>query len=140
MGRKWRRSRLSLTTGFMLSALIASQAAAEHGPVELKTVDGKLVTETFNENKTVEVTTDNGTVTLVKGEPVSFEKTCSSCHQHEGIIEDIRASHHGAVGLHDMGWMDNPETRGDDTGTKDFVTNVVLRMRYFRTKSHYGGW
>jgi hypothetical protein len=39
-----------------------------------------------------------------------------------------------------MGWMDNHETRGDDTGTKDFVTNVVLKMRYFRTKSHYGGW
>jgi len=139
MGRKWRRSRLTLTTGFILSALVASQASAQHPAVKLIDVEGNLEVEQFDSSKTVTVQNKDGQeVQLVKGTPISFEKTCAQCH--EEIITDIRASHHGAVGLHDMGWMDNPETRGDDTGTKDFVTNVVLKMRYFRTKSHYGGW
>jgi len=139
MGKKWRRSRLTLTTGFILSALMASQAAAQHPMVKLIDVEGKSELEQLDTNTTLTVQDANGnSVTLVRGTPISFEKTCAQCH--EEIITDIRASHHGAVGLHDMGWMDNPETRGDDTGTKDFVTNVVLKMRYFRSKSHYGGW
>jgi len=139
MGRKWRRSRLSLTTGFILSALVASQAAAQHPAVKLIDVEGNTEYEQLSETEKLTVQDRAGNeVELYKGTPISFEKSCGQCH--ENIINDIRASHHGAVGLHDMGWMDNPETRGDDTGTKDFVTNVVLKMRYFRTKSHYGGW
>ncbi len=146
MEKRWRRSRLTLTTGFILSAVLASQAFSsipEHDSVGLKTVDGNdlydVLKENESENKTLTVQTFNGTPeVLVKGEPVSFERSCGSCH--EKIVEDVRMSHHGAVGLHDMGWLDNPETYGDDTGTKDFVTNKVLKMRYFRSKSHYGGW
>jgi len=137
MGRKWRRSRLSLTTGFILSAVVASQSFA-HDPVELRDIEGNPVAQGLKDEFVEVQDREGNTVRLFKGEPVSFEKTCGKCHKD--IITDIRASHHGAVGLHDMGWMDNPETRGDDTGTKDFVTNVVLKMRYFRTKSHYGGW
>ncbi|WP_456455990.1 hypothetical protein [Thermovibrio sp.] len=139
MGKKWRRNKLSLTTGFILSAILASQASAQHDPVKLIDVDGNseyTVISSSNETITVQ-DKDGNSVTLYKGTPISFEKTCGRCH--ENIITDIRASHHGAVGLHDMGWMDS-ETKGDDTGTKDFVTNVVLKMRYFRSKSHYGGW
>ena len=152
MGRKWRRSRLTLTTGFILSALVASQASAQHPSVKLIDLEGNPVLNEIERSKAevgdncrddndlcVVVQDKQGNqVTLYRGTPVSFEKTCAQCH--EEIITDIRASHHGAVGLHDMGWMDNHETRGDDTGTKDFVTNKVLKMRYFRTKSHYGGW
>ena len=140
MGRKWRRSRLSLTTGFILSAVLASQAVAQHPSVKLIDVEGnneKAVLDSSNQTLTVQ-RSDGSNETIVKGTPISFEKTCARCHGN--IIEDIRASHHGAVGLHDMGWMDNMETHGDDTGAKDFVTNQVLKMRYFRTKSHYGGW
>jgi len=139
MGRKWRRSKLSLTTGFILSALMASQAAAQHPAVKLMDVEGNPEVEQLNGAEKITVQARDGSeVELLKGTPISFEKTCAQCH--EDIINDVRASHHGAVGLHDMGWMDNPETRGDDTGAKDFVTNIVLKMRYFRTKSHYGGW
>lgn len=142
MGTKWRRSKLSLTTGFIMSAMLASQALSdipEHKSINLKTIDGKDLYQILKDsNDTLEVKTNNETTeTLYKGEPISFEKSCGSCH--ESIVEDVRMSHHGAVGLHDMGWMDG-ETKGDDTGTKDFVTNVVLKMRYFRSKSHYGGW
>jgi len=118
---------------------MASQAAAQHPAVPLVDVEGKKELEQLSDNETITVQDrDGNTVTLYKGTPISFEKSCAQCH--EDIVNDVRASHHGAVGLHDMGWMDNPETRGDDTGAKDFVTNVVLKMRYFRTKSHYGGW
>jgi hypothetical protein len=137
MGKKWRRSKLTITTGFILSAL-ASQAYSQHPAVKLIDVDGNPVVEKLDRSETLVVHDKNGRdVTLVRGTPISFEKSCSQCH--EGIVEDVRASHHGAVGLHDMGWMDS-EGKGDDTGAKDFVTNVVLKMRYFRTKSHYGGW
>ncbi|ADU97639.1 hypothetical protein [Thermovibrio ammonificans] len=142
MGRKWRKSRLSLTTGFILSAVLASQASAQHPAVKLIDVNGttekQILDQNLANNETITVQGFDGNVTLVKGTPISFEKSCAQCH--ENIITDIRASHHGAVGLHDMGWMDNMETHGDDTGAKDFVTNQVLKMRYFRTKSHYGGW
>jgi hypothetical protein len=142
MGRKWRRSKLSLTTGFIMSAMLASQAFSDipdHDSISLKTLNGTDLYEVLqNSNDTLEVKTNNGTSEeIYKGEPISFEKTCGSCH--ENIVEDVRMSHHGAVGLHDMGWMDS-ETKGDDTGTKDFVANKVLKMRYFRSKSHYGGW
>ncbi len=138
MGKKWRRSKLSLTTGFILSAVMASQGYA-HRSVELISVNGTSICENLKESENVTlVANDNSTVTLYKGDPVSWEKTCSGCH--ENIVEDVRMSHHGAVGLHDMGWLDSRETYGDDTGTKDFVTNKVLKMRYFRSKSHYGGW
>ena len=162
MGRKWKRSSLSLTTGFILSAVLSAQGLAQHDPVRLIDIYGNKIkdvidaskeaadsnsTETafsefFDTNSTplsiTLKTVDGGNATLYKGTPVSFEKSCGRCH--DSIINDIRASHHGAVGLHDMGWMDNRETYGDDTGAKDFVTNVVLKMRYFRSKSHYGGW
>ncbi|MEO2065247.1 MAG: hypothetical protein ABGX17_01950 [Desulfurobacteriaceae bacterium] len=139
MGRKWRRQKLTLSTGFILTAILTSQALAQHPAVKLIDVDGNSVSENLDTSKTVTVQSRSGSsVTLPRGTPVSFEKTCSQCH--EGIVDDVRASHHGAVGLHDMGWMDNHETKGDDTGTKDFVTNAVLKMRYFRSKSHYGGW
>ncbi len=145
MGRKWRRSKLSLTTGFVMSAMLASQAFSdipEHKSISLETLNGTdlydVLEKNLSENKTLTVlNATEGNETLVKGEPISFEKTCGSCH--ENIVEDVRMSHHGAVGLHDMGWMDS-ETKGDDTGTKDFVANKVLKMRYFRSKSHYGGW
>jgi len=151
MGRKWRRSSLKLTTGLILSAVLASQSFAQHDPVTLYDIYGNKekdvldnqadyqdLFDTNSTSNTIEVLdNNNNTVTLYKGTPISFEKTCGKCH--EDIVEDVRASHHGAVGIHDMGWMDS-ETKGDDTGTQDFVTNNVLRMRYFRTKSHYGGW
>ena len=139
MSRRWRRSKLNLTTGFILSAVLASQSFAQHPAVKLIDVDGNPVYGQLNSQNTVVVQDKDGNpVTLQKGTPVSFEKSCGQCH--EEIVYDARMSHHGAVGIHDMGWMDNEETHGDDTGTKDFVTNVVLKMRYFRTKSHYGGW
>jgi len=139
MGRKWKRSSLKVTTGLILSTVLASQGFA-HKPIPLYDIKGEDLFNVLNSsNSTIELRDKNGNpVILKKGEPVSFEKTCGQCH--ENIITDIRASHHGAVGLHDMGWMDNRETYGDDTGAKDFVTNVVLKMRYFRSKSHYGGW
>ena len=152
MGRKWKRSSLSLTTGFILSAILSSQGLAQHPSVKLIDVYGNSEKDVisnqtnyanqFDTNSTPNTITvkdkDGNDVTLYKGTPISFEKTCGQCH--ESIITDVRASHHGAVGLHDMGWMDNRKTYGDDTGSKDFVTNVVLKMRYFRSKSHYGGW
>ncbi|GAB6075818.1 hypothetical protein [Desulfurobacterium crinifex] len=138
MGTKWRRSKLSLTTGFIMSAMLASQGFAQHPAVKLLDLEGNPIVNTLNstDNVTIDNNAGNETI-LLRGNPVSFEKTCAQCH--EKIVEDVRMSHHGAVGLHDMGWMDG-ETKGDDTGTKDFVTNVVLKMRYFRSKSHYGGW
>jgi len=162
MGRKWKRSSLSLTTGFIMSALLSSQGLAQHPSVKLIDIYGnkegdviEASKQAFDANETqtefsnlfdtnstplsITVKTSNGTdERLYKGTPISFEKSCGQCHGE--IITDVRASHHGAVGLHDMGWMDNRETYGDDTGAKDFVTNVVLKMRYFRNKSHYGGW
>jgi len=152
MGRKWKRSSLSLTTGFIMSALLTSQGLAQHPSVKLIDIYGNVEKNVidkpddfrnrFDTTTTPDTITvkdkDGNNVTLYKGTPISFEKSCGQCH--ESIITDIRASHHGAVGLHDMGWMDNRETYGDDTGAKDFVTNVVLKMRYFRSKSHYGGW
>jgi len=152
MGRKWKRSSLSLMTGFILSAILSSQGLAQHPSVKLIDVYGNSEKDVisnqtnyanqFDTNSTPNTITvkdkDGNDVTLYKGTPISFEKTCGQCH--ESIITDVRASHHGAVGLHDMGWMDNRKTYGDDTGSKDFVTNVVLKMRYFRSKSHYGGW
>ncbi len=138
MGRRWNKGKLKLTTSFILSAVLAAQANA-HKPVELLDVNGNSVFENLSstDNYTV-LDKDGNPEVLKKGSPVSWEKTCGQCH--EEIVEDVRMSHHGAVGIHDMGWMDDEETHGDDTGTKDFVTNQVLKMRYFRTKSHYGGW
>jgi hypothetical protein len=139
MGRRWKRSSLKVTTGLILSTVLASQGFAQHPSVKLLDLDGNSVKSSLNATDTVTLVSNNGTeVTLERGNPVSFEKTCGQCH--ENIIEDVRASHHGAVGLHDMGWMDNRETFGDDTGSRDFVANVVLKMRYLRSKSHYGGW
>ncbi|WP_457679301.1 hypothetical protein [Thermovibrio sp.] len=149
MGRKWRRRKLTLTTSLLISALLPSTSLAQHPSVKLIDVDGntelneveasKQAYDSGDKTKGVEVQDSKGnTVVLYKGTPISFEKSCGQCH--ESIILDVRASHHGAVGLHDMGWMDNLKTHGDDTGAKDFVTNQVLKMRYFRSKSHYGGW
>ncbi len=139
MEKRWRRSKLTLTTGFILSAVLASQSFAQHPSVKLIDVEGNPVVEELDAQQTVVIQDRDGNpVTLQKGTPISFERSCGQCH--EEIVEDVRMSHHGAVGLHDMGWLDNPETYGDDTGTKDFVTNMVLKMRYFRSKSHYGGW
>ncbi len=139
MGRKWRRSSLKVTTGLILSTVLASQGLAQHPEVKLLDLEGNPVYKSLNATDNVTLITNNGTEeVLERGNPVSFEKSCGQCH--ESIVTDVRASHHGAVGLHDMGWMDNRETYGDDTGAKDFVTNVVLKMRYFRSKSHYGGW
>ena len=139
MRARWRKSKLTLTTSFILSAVLASQGYADHEAIKLLDTEGNSVLSGLSSSETVEVKDKDGNVQrLKKGNPVSWEKTCGQCH--EEIVEDIRMSHHGAVGIHDMGWMDNEETHGDDTGTKDFVTNQVLKMRYFRTKSHYGGW
>jgi len=154
MGRKWKRSSLSLTTGFIMSALLTSQGLAQHPPVKLIDIYGNSeknvidhqsdYSNSFDTTSTPLTITvkdkNNNDVTLYKGTPISFEKSCSTSNCHPNIVTDVRASHHGAVGLHDMGWMDNRETYGDDTGAKDFVTNDVLKMRYFRSKSHYGGW
>jgi hypothetical protein len=150
MNRRWKRSSLKITTGLILSAVLSSQGFS-HDPISLYDIYGNKeidvidnqtdysdLFDTNSTNSTIQVLdNNNNTVTLYKGTPISFEETCGKCH--ENIISDIRASHHGAVGLHDMGWMDG-ETKGDDTGAKDFVANKVLRMRYFRSKSHYGGW
>ena len=139
MRARWRKSKLTLTTSFILSAALAAQGYADHGSVELLDTEGNSVFRGLSSTETIEVKDKYGNVQhLKKGKPVSWEKTCGQCH--EEIVEDVRMSHHGAVGIHDMGWMDNEETHGDDTGTKDFVTNKVLKMRYSRTKSHYGGW
>ena len=162
MGRKWKRSSLSLTTGFILSAVLSAQGLAQHPAIQLIDIYGNSIKDVVDASKTAYEaneteteyselfdtnstplaltvkTRDGDNETIYKGTPVSFEKTCVTCH--EDVVMDVRASHHGAVGLHDMGWMDNRETYGDDTGTKDFVTNQVLKMRYFRSKSHYGGW
>jgi hypothetical protein len=137
MERRWRRSKLTLTTGFIMSAIFASQGLAQHPAVKLLDTQGESVKSTLG-TETVEIKDVNGNVELLKkGNPVSFEKSCAQCH--EEVVDDLRMAYHGAVGLHDMGWIDG-ETKGDDTGTKDFVTNQVLKMRYFRSKSHYGGW
>ena len=150
MGNRWRKS-LKLSTGIIISALLSSQGFT-HPSVPLVDVYGNLEKDvldnqalysgyfdTNSTNATIQVFNGTDNVTLYKGTPISFEKSCVSSECHSTILQDARESHHVAIGLHDMGWMDS-ETKGDDTGAKDFVANNVLKMRYFRSKSHYGGW
>ena len=121
-----------------VALLLHATALAQHPAVKLLDASGNSIKNSLDSTHTVTIKNKNGAlVTLKKGNPVSFERTCGQCH--EETVDEIRMSHHSAVGIHDMGFM-AAEDYGDSTGAKDFVTNSVLKMRYFRSKSHYGGW
>jgi hypothetical protein len=81
MGRRWKRSSLKVTTGLILSTVLASQGFAQHPSVKLLDLDGNSVKSSLNATDTVTLVSNNGTeVTLERGNPVSFEKTLSLIH------------------------------------------------------------
>ncbi len=126
--------KLLLTLGFSVLTSLTSQALAQHPSIILRDLDGNPIVDNFNDADTITlINAANGTEVLKAGKPISFEKSCATGKCHSGIIDEVRAGHHIAIGLHDY-------PISDDRGAKDFVTNKVLKMRYFRSKSHYGGW
>ena len=132
MAKLWRRKGV-LIAGISLLTLSA-QAFAQHPSIILRDVNGNPIYDSLKSSDTLTlVKNDNSTETLEAGNPVSFEKSCATGKCHSGIIDEVRAGHPIAIGLHDY-------PISDDRGAKDFVTNKVLKMRYFRSKSHYGGW
>ncbi len=126
--------KLLLTLGLSVLTSLTTQALAQHPSIILRDLDGNPIADNFNDTDTITlIDAANGTEILKAGKPISFEKSCATGECHSGIIDEVRAGHHIAIGLHDY-------PISDDRGAKDFVANKVLKMRYFRSKSHYGGW
>jgi hypothetical protein len=134
MAKVLRGRSLLFALGFSALVSFSSQALAQHPSIILRDFDGNPIYDSFNSSDSITlVYSTGGFEVLYSGKPVSFEKSCATGKCHSGIIDEVRAGHHIAIGLHDY-------PISDDRGAKDFVANKVLRMRYFRSKSHYGGW
>ncbi len=69
---RW-RSRLLVSSAFVTAAVFQAYG---HGAIELKTIDGKPVSQTLNLNDCITVKDK----TYCAGDPVSWEVTCGSCH------------------------------------------------------------
>jgi len=124
---------LPTTTLFLLGAL--SQAFG-HDPVTLKDINGNPISETLKNSDTVTI----GNATYVAGNPVSWEVTCGSCHNHQDITGDLSNGLHSPGPIHGTyhigrGW----DEMSDDFGYKRVKAGKDWR-KFLRSFGDDGAW